>query len=559
MIIPKKHIKLYPNNKPWITSTLRNQVIDKHRAFSNCDPQYLQKQANLDDAITKAKVQYKDKVEKMFSNNNMKDAWRGLRNLTGQSETKKSYSITSTPGSADRLNSFYSRFDTTDFSENHDKIRNKLNLKIVNENEIVISEPEIVKVFIAISRSKASGPDNVSAKILKKCSRSLLYIVHSIFNMSINSCKMPSIWKIGEIIPVSKKTLPTVDNDLRPVTLTAVMSKCFERCVLPLISNCTKPHMDNLQFAYQTERSTEDALTYVIHILCQHLDQGSNYARCLFIDYSSAFNTMQPHVLIDKLDVYNVPARLQLFVLDFLTNRKQYVKTSSECSSITCINTGAPQGCVLSAFLFIVYTNSLAINSKQCKIVKYADDTIVVGLIDNNDETQYRNTISYVSNWCTKNFLDLNVSKTKEMIFDPRKKQNAKDNVIINCSTVETVHSYKYLGVTIQDNLKWDQHVNIQVKKANKRMYHVRCLRKLKVDNKLLCLFYNSVISSVLVYAISSWFNACNVKLQNNVTKFSRKLYKMSDSNCHHLIENPSTVCNIRCLNLISKILNPKS
>ena len=142
------------------------------------------------------------------------------------------------------------------------------------------------------------------------------------------------------------------------------------------------------------------------------------------------------------------------------------------------------------------------------------------------------------------------------MIFDPRKKQNAKDNVIINCSTVETVHSYKYLGVTIQDNLKWDQHVNIQVKKANKRMYHVRCLRKLKVDNKLLCLFYNSVISSVLVYAISSWFNACNVKLQNNVTKFSRKLYKMSDSNCHHLIENPSTVCNIRCLNLISKILN---
>ena len=90
---------------------------------------------------------------------------------------------------------------------------------------------------------------------------------------------------------------------------------------------------------------------------------------------------MQPHILLDILHSYNVPARLQLWILDFLTNRVQYVKTSSETSSALIINTGGPQGCVLSAFLFIIYTNGMMMNNKYCKIIKYADDTIILGLL----------------------------------------------------------------------------------------------------------------------------------------------------------------------------------
>ena len=172
--------------------------------------------------------------------------------------------------------------------------------------------------------------------------------------------------------------------------------------------------MDKLQFAYLPNRSTDDATTTLIHELSQHLDRKSKskYARCLFIDYSSAFNTMQPHTLINRLAEYNIPARLQLFVLDFLTDRKQYVRTEIELSSTTSINTGAPQGCVLSAFLFIIYTNALSLCSTTCKIIKYADDTVVIGLINNDNEQEYRDTVSYVS-WCNENHLNLNAGKTK--------------------------------------------------------------------------------------------------------------------------------------------------
>ena len=180
------------------------------------------------------------------------------------------------------------------------------------------------------------------------------------------------------------------------------------------------------------------------------------------------------------------------YLLDFLTNRQQYVRTQSERSSVITINTGAPQGCVLSAFLFIVYTNALSQCSSNCKIIKYADDTVVIGLISNNIEDEYRQTISYISDWCSENYLDLDVTKMKEMILDKRKKQYSKTTVTITNSSVDVASSYKYLSVIIPDNLKWKEHVEAQIKKANNGMYNVRRLKKLKIDSKILCLFYNS-------------------------------------------------------------------
>ena len=353
-------------------------------------------------------------------------------------------------------------------------------------------------------------PDKLSGRIIKQCVTSLVPIIHTIFNNSIEQCVMPALWKIGEIVPVQKKPLPKVDNDLRPVTLTAILAKSFERALLPKITAHTQPVLDKLQFAYQANRSTDDVIITLIHEIAQHLDGDSMYARSLFIDYSSAFNTMQPHILISRLAEYNIPARLQLLVLDFLTNRQQYVRTECKKSSTITINTVAPQGCVLSAFLFIVYTNALSLSSENCKIIKYADDTVVIGLISDNNEKEYKSTIDYVSHWCSDNFLNLNASKTKEIVFNMRKNKNSKEPVIINNTTVALVQSYKYLGVTIQENLKWNEHVEVQEKIANKRMYHVRRLQKQKIDSKIICLFYNSIVSSVLViYGLSSWFEAC--------------------------------------------------
>ncbi len=255
-----------------------------------------------------------------------------------------------------------------------------------------------------------------------------------------------------------------------------------------------------------------------------------------------------------------MPPNLQLWILDFLTNRKQYVKTSSGTSSVITINTGAPQGCVLSAFLFVIYTNAMKSINGKCKIIKYADDTVVIGLIDSdNDESEYRNTISYVADWCSNNFLDLNVTKTKEMIIDFRKTKNIKEPVVIGNKDVEIVDQHKYLGVTIQNNLKWNIHIDKQIKKANQRMYHVRCLVKLRVDNKLITLFYNSIVSSVLMYAITCWFNSCSEKDRKRINRFRKKVSKVVSPEYRCLLENAENVHISRCIGLVNRIVNDQS
>ena len=112
----------------------------------------------------------------------------------------------------------------------------------------------------------------------------------------------------------------------------------------------------------------------------------------------------------------------------------------------------------------IVYTNALSLSSEICKIIKYADDTVVIGSISDINEIEYKSAIDFISHWCSDNFLEINASKTKEIVFDMRKNKNSKEPVLINNTSVALIQSYKYLGVTIQENLKWNEHVEVQEK-----------------------------------------------------------------------------------------------
>ena len=112
-------------------------------------------------------------------------------------------------------------FDNKDYSSIHQTQKSELEKRNIHEAPITITEEDVYKVLKEINTNKATGPDKISRRIVKQCTTSLLYIIHSIFNISLDLCRMPNLWKIGEIIPVNKKPLPKVDNDLRPVTLTA--------------------------------------------------------------------------------------------------------------------------------------------------------------------------------------------------------------------------------------------------------------------------------------------------------------------------------------------------
>jgi hypothetical protein len=236
---------------------------------------------------------------------------------------------------------------------------------------------------------------------------------------------------------------------------------------------------------------------------------------------------------------------LLLWIYNYLTNRPQYVKLNNHLSEIICTSTGAPQGCVLSPLLFTIYTNDCISNTRNCQIIKYADDTAIIGNIVNDDESSYRKQITEFVEWCDNNFLELNVKKTKELIEDFRKIKPSTQKIVVKSENVEIVEKYKYLGTVIDDKLTGSDNIHQVYVKGIQRINLLRILNKLKIDNTILCLFYKSVIQSVLCFSIVSWFgNAC-VK---DVSKLG-KVIKMANR------MNVSTIpINILYVNAVQKL-----
>ncbi len=161
----------------------------------------------------------------------------------------------------------------------------------------------------------------------------------------------------------------------------------------------------------------------------------------LFIDFSSAFNTIIPQQLINKLSLLGLNNSLCNWILDFLTGRPQSVRVGHNTSSTTTLSTGAPQGCVLSPLLFTLLTHDCPAEFRSNHIIKFANDTSVVGLISNNDETHYREEVAQLAEWCGANNLSLNVEKTKEVVMDFRRNSVDHPPLTIDSSTVERVSS----------------------------------------------------------------------------------------------------------------------
>ncbi len=177
---------------------------------------------------------------------------------------------------------------------------------------------------------------------------------------------------------------------------------------------------------------------------------------------------------------------------------------------------------VLSPLLYSLYTHDCVSSHSSTSIVKFADDTVVLGLINNNDEAACLDEVERLTSWCQDNCLSLNVSKTKELIVDFRKRQQRPYTpLMISGTLVERVSSFKYLGVNISEDLTWTTHIQTQVKKARHRRYHLRQLRKFRVSPAILKTLYSGAIEIVLTQCISVWYS--------NATKIrTAKLYRES-------------------------------
>ena len=332
----------------------------------------------------------------------------------GGIETRKPPSQNKSDLNTNALNEFYCRFD-------HDTPATSTTCISPNnyQQPLVVEKDRVQTLFRLCNPGKAPGPDGLKGKVLNICSEQLAIPFTKIFQRSIDEQTIPTAWKHSIIIPVPKNQNPNKLNDFRPVALTSIVMKCFEKIIKTALLNAVYGKLDPLQFAYQNTLGVEDALLTVCNAVTKHLDQTpTNFARILYADFSSAFNAMDTNILLTKLCSMGIPQYLVNWYQDFLCHRPQQVKLGAYVSDEKTLSIGCPQGCVSSPLLYIIYTNDCQSSSAKCLVVKYTDDTAILGLLnDLESETIYQEQIKSFTNWCKVNQLSLNVSKTKEQIF----------------------------------------------------------------------------------------------------------------------------------------------
>lgn len=254
------------------------------------------------------------------------------------------------------------------------------------------------RTLLKVNPRKAAGPDNIPGRVLRDCADQPTDVLTDIYNTPLSQAIIPACFKATNIIMLPKKSLASTLNGYRPIALTSIMMNCFVRLVKAHITSSLPAILDPFQFAYHPKRSTDDAIATALHLCLAYLENKNSYVWMLFIDFSSAFNTVIPQHTVNKLGAIGISTQLCNWLLDFLTNRPQTVRVSKNSPETTIMNTRVPQGCVLSPLLFTP-THDCCARRNLNHIIKFTDDTMVVALISDDDDSAYREEVYLLINW----------------------------------------------------------------------------------------------------------------------------------------------------------------
>ena len=268
------------------------------------------------------------------------------------------------------------------------------------------------------------------------------------------------------------------------------------------------------QCGFRRKHSTIDAVTKFVTDTCKSLDDSES-TLAVYLDLSKAFDTIDHSILLKKLEFYGIRGQALDWFSSYLHNRKQFVHYMGSDSHTETIKCGVPQGSVLGPLLFIIYTNDLPACLNLTKSILFADDTTVY-LSSKNQKYLYttmNGQLQKLTDWFRANRLSLNISKTNYMLFTNQKHQpDTNINLQLSDSNIQRTNCAKFLGLYIDEKLKWDEHINITKKKISKSFFAINKVKYILPKKQLSTLYY-SLVYPYLTYGIILWGATCHVHL----------------------------------------------
>ena len=375
---------------------------------------------------------------------------------------------------------------------------------IPNIPELTITPEGIFKLLKNITPNKASGPDNISCRILKEVADSLSPYLQLVFSKSLKEGNVPNDWLVANISALFKKGDKSQPVNYRPVSLTSVPCKIMEHVIFKHIMDHLDMHdiLVDFQHGFRSKRSCESQLVITTEDIARNVDNNQQ-VDMLILDFSKAFDTVPHQRLLKKLKAYGIRGNILAWIESWLTQREQCVTIEGAKSRSAPVTSGVPQGTVLGPLMFLLYINDIG-NNIISKIRLFADDSLLYLAISSLDDCKL-----------LQKDLDRMVLWTKQwqMIFNPlkcyvlkitRSKKPVMFDYTIDGHILETVKSNPYLGVELTDNMSWEKQVNKVVTKGNKALGFIRrnlgtCPEEVKKQA------YLALVRPHLEYASSAW------------------------------------------------------
>ena len=391
-----------------------------------------------------------------------------------------------------------------------------------NISEVTLDVDEVGQFLRDLDTSKACGPDGIPPRILQECALEIAPSICELFNRSLHTGNVPSEWKSANVTPVHKKDLKEPAEHYRPISLLPIVGKVLERCVCNRLYDHVKHLITKSQHGFLRRKSCVTRLLSVLHIIGQFLDKNIQ-TDVIYLDFAKAFDSVDHQILLHKLASYGVTGQLYNWFVDYLSGRRQRVVVNGVTSSWAPVTSGVPQGSLLGPILFVIFIKDLPdILPDETLAALYADDTKLYKSITSiGDCENLQQALTELDQWNRENNLDFNDSKCKVLTIT-RRKLPLTYAYHMNSKELSRVHKEKDLGVYINDNSSWHNHVDAITAKGNKMLGMLKRACPLLTDTKVRRTLYLTLVKSQLSYATEVW-SPPTIKMRSKVESVQRR------------------------------------
>lgn len=366
-----------------------------------------------------------------------------------------------------------------------------------------VNENSVLKLLNSLDGSKSTGHDNIPVSLIKDAAEELSIPTTYLVNSSIRLSKFPIGLKMSEISPIYKCNDSLERDNYRPVNVLPGLSKIVEKVYYEQMYAFFSDILSTYLAAFRKKYGCHHVLTKFVYDCKAALDQGSNVGVVL-MDLSKAFDCIPHGLLLTKLKYYGLSDQACELIKSYITDRKQRVKIGQSVSDWGSTNHGVPQGSILGPLIFNIFINDIFYAmGNTCRLYNYADDNTIMntGTTLQSLMGKLENSVNIATRWFDMNGMKSNHSKFQAMILNHH--PDLSDfSLCINGQTIALKSCVKLLGVLIDYQLTFSNHVDYLCKKTSKQLGAIRRVSRYLDNVCLMKLFHAFVMSN---------FNYCSV------------------------------------------------